>query len=63
MDPEYVVIQELTEKSDIYSYGVLLLELVTGVRINHDRCRYGITYTRVGLVQSWFLVVYGLVSE
>ncbi|MQL89823.1 hypothetical protein Taro_022406, partial [Colocasia esculenta] len=30
MDPEYVVTQELTEKSDVYSYGVLLLELVTG---------------------------------
>ncbi|CAN6439215.1 unnamed protein product [Victoria cruziana] len=29
MDPEYVVTQELTEKSDIYSYGVLLLELIT----------------------------------
>ncbi|XP_058091344.1 probable receptor-like protein kinase At1g49730 isoform X2 [Magnolia sinica] len=32
MDPEYVVTQELTEKSDVYSYGVLLLELVTARR-------------------------------
>ncbi|XP_077242209.1 putative receptor-like protein kinase At1g49730 [Tasmannia lanceolata] len=32
MDPEYVVTQELTQKSDIYSYGVLLLELVTARR-------------------------------
>ncbi|XP_020524531.1 probable receptor-like protein kinase At1g49730 isoform X1 [Amborella trichopoda] len=32
MDPEYVVTQELTEKSDIYSYGVVLLELVTARR-------------------------------
>ncbi|XP_074581061.1 putative receptor-like protein kinase At1g49730 [Curcuma longa] len=38
MDPEYVVTQELTQKSDIYSYGVLLLELVTGRRaIQNDR--------------------------
>ncbi|KAA8545862.1 hypothetical protein F0562_020687 [Nyssa sinensis] len=32
MDPEYVITQELTEKSDVYSYGVLLLELVTARR-------------------------------
>ncbi|XP_010263510.1 PREDICTED: probable receptor-like protein kinase At1g49730 isoform X2 [Nelumbo nucifera] len=36
MDPEYVVTQELTEKSDIYSYGVLLLELVTARRAIQD---------------------------
>ncbi|CAH8261041.1 unnamed protein product [Arabidopsis lyrata] len=32
VDPEYVVTQELTEKSDVYSYGVVLLEIITGKR-------------------------------
>ena len=42
-------------------YVVVIREVI--VRINHDRCQYGITCACVGLVQSWFLVVYGLVSE
>ena len=36
MDPEYIVTQELTEKSDVYSYGVLLLEIVTARRAIQD---------------------------
>ncbi|KAL6964018.1 hypothetical protein U1Q18_035025 [Sarracenia purpurea var. burkii] len=36
MDPEYVVTQELTEKSDVYSYGVVLLELITARRAIQD---------------------------
>ncbi|XP_009774092.1 probable receptor-like protein kinase At1g49730 [Nicotiana sylvestris] len=36
MDPEYVITQELTEKSDVYSYGVVLLELITSRRAIQD---------------------------
>ncbi|CAM6096038.1 unnamed protein product [Calypogeia fissa] len=32
MDPEYFVNSQLTEKSDVYSYGVVLLELITSKR-------------------------------
>ncbi|XP_057952728.1 cysteine-rich receptor-like protein kinase 2 isoform X2 [Malania oleifera] len=34
MAPEYVVHGHLTEKADVYSFGVLLLEIVTGQRCN-----------------------------
>ncbi|CAL4996283.1 unnamed protein product [Urochloa decumbens] len=30
LDPEYYISQQLTEKSDIYSFGVILLELISG---------------------------------
>lgn len=29
LDPEYYMTQQLTEKSDVYSYGVVMLELIT----------------------------------
>lgn len=32
LDPEYMKTYQLTEKSDVYSYGALLVELVTGRR-------------------------------
>ncbi|KAM0905012.1 hypothetical protein ACQ4PT_017651 [Festuca glaucescens] len=33
MDPEYYRLQHLTDKSDLYSFGVVLLELMSGCRV------------------------------
>lgn len=38
LDPEYYLSQQLTQKSDVYSYGVVLLELITARRpIEHGK--------------------------
>lgn len=34
MAPEYVVRGQLTEKADVYSFGVLVLEIACGARNN-----------------------------
>jgi len=37
-DPQYFIRQQLTTASDVYGYGVVLLELVTGQRaIDRER--------------------------
>lgn len=37
MAPEYLAHGQLTEKADVYSYGVLLLEIVTGRQTNRSK--------------------------
>lgn len=38
MDPEYFLRRQLTTASDVYGYGVLLLEIITGQQaIDHSR--------------------------
>ncbi|XP_049388900.1 leucine-rich repeat receptor protein kinase HPCA1-like [Solanum stenotomum] len=39
MDPEYYMTNQLTEKSDVFSFGVVLLEIVTG-KVPIDEGRY-----------------------
>ena len=34
MAPEYLAYGQLTEKADVYSFGVLVLEIVSGRRNN-----------------------------
>lgn len=34
MAPEYVVRGKLTEKADVYSYGILVIEIICGKRNN-----------------------------
>ncbi|XP_020102481.1 putative receptor-like protein kinase At4g00960 [Ananas comosus] len=36
MAPEYIVHGQLTEKADIYSYGILVLEIITGRKNNNS---------------------------
>lgn len=37
MDSEYAVTQEMTSKIDVYNYGLMLLELVTGKPAMYDK--------------------------
>jgi hypothetical protein len=37
MAPEYLAHGQLTEKADVYSFGVLVLEIVTGMQNNRSK--------------------------
>ena len=50
--PEYASSGKLTEKSDVFSYGVMLLELLTGRR-PADRASYGAEDCLVDWVPTW----------
>lgn len=40
MAPEYLVRGKLTEKADIYSFGVVVIEMVTGKKNNSNQQNY-----------------------
>lgn len=53
MAPEYLAYGQLTEKADVYSFGVLLLEIVTGRRNNETEKNSDYTHnllTRVSFI-------------
>lgn len=49
MSPEYVVYGQFSEKSDVFSFGVLLLEILTGER-NSDFYKTEISVSLLGWV-------------
>ncbi|KAM7251782.1 hypothetical protein ACFE04_023665 [Oxalis oulophora] len=51
LDPEYYMTQQLTEKSDVYSYGVFMLELITGRR-PIERGKYIVREVRIAMNKS-----------
>ena len=55
MAPEYVVHGQLTEKADIYSYGIVVLELITG-RKNSSLATSGEGQSLMSLVSFFFPV-------
>ncbi|KAK6116531.1 hypothetical protein DH2020_049736 [Rehmannia glutinosa] len=58
MAPEYIVRGKLTEKADVYSFGILVIEVVTGTKNNaFDQNSYSI------LQKVWNLYGKGKLSE
>ncbi|PWA45559.1 gnk2-like domain-containing protein [Artemisia annua] len=60
MDPEYLAHGQLTEKADVYSFGVLLLEVVTGMGNNRSKT---IDCTDSLLSTAWKYFKKGTVEE
>ncbi|CAL9750543.1 unnamed protein product [Musa acuminata subsp. burmannicoides] len=54
MAPEYIAHGQLTEKADVYSFGVLMIEIVTGISNNRSKiCEYDSESSEGLLTQAW----------
>ncbi|KAL1552159.1 leucine-rich repeat receptor protein kinase HPCA1-like [Salvia divinorum] len=61
LDPEYYMTQQLTEKSDVYSLGVVMLELITG-RQPIEKGKYIVREVRIAMDKN-DEAHYGLVEK
>ncbi|XP_076892502.1 cysteine-rich receptor-like protein kinase 2 [Bidens hawaiensis] len=60
MAPEYLAHGQLTEKADVYSFGILILEMVTRIESNRSKT---LEYTRSLLSTAWKHFNQGTVEE
>uniref|UniRef100_A0A7N0TEN5 Cysteine-rich receptor-like protein kinase 2 n=1 Tax=Kalanchoe fedtschenkoi TaxID=63787 RepID=A0A7N0TEN5_KALFE len=60
MAPEYLAHGQLTEKADVYSFGVLMLEVVSGRQNNRGKAT---EYSDSLVIQAWKLFQRGAVEE
>lgn len=58
MAPEYLIRGQLTDKADVYGYGVLVLEIVSGRRNNAFREDSGSLLQTVRLVFNFHMFKY-----
>ena len=54
MSPEYVINGTFSMKSDVFSFGVLLLEIVSGIK-NNNFCHCEEALNLIGYVSSYFM--------
>lgn len=59
MAPEYVVLGKLTEKADVYSFGVLIMEIISGKKSkSFVENSYSILHTETLLLLIYYHLAY-----